>query len=469
MVRLNKQTDFHFPFSASNVSSTIQVSTSSHLDFSDKVLSIFASTFFFAILLAVTLDNANLSNNVSSNYLANQLEPTMENIITLADFEEAVNDIQPNKKNPISKNNILALAPSTSKILSQEKKSIPISNPNQSSSKEFSTLEKKKTSNSLETSQMEAIHLNQPRIPREAKEIIFNSSAKTTKVSPKPVFVENEMETQHLVLNKEITQDLLPLSYFHAKEKAIEESKLMIIKFGAKWCLPCRQMEKTTFKDERVKDFSEKNYVTVSVDVDDFDGVNMKSYFNVKFLPTLLIFNSQGKFIAKYINFQSAASMLEILEKHKSEHQEIPATFVEEKTKSPEFDSPKIKKIVSVDFNKVLLTKKRNGNAIHSLKSKAKNWRYTQLDFSTKNFNEGELLLQVKETATGFNLTELNIPVIKNQGIADTTTTNFQLVLEHEKRKEKNGEYVVEIYHLTQNDLTLVGKTTLLKDGEIRF
>ena len=66
-------------------------------------------------------------------------------------------------------------------------------------------------------------------------------------------------------------------------------------------------------------------------------------------------------------------------------------------------------------------------------------------------------------------MTELNIPVVKNQGIADTTTTNFQLVLEHEKRKDKNGEYVVEIYHIIQNDLTLVGKTTLLKDGEILF
>ena len=243
----------------------------------------------------------------------------------------------------------------------------------------------------------------------------------------------------------------------------------MVIKFGAKWCLPCRQMEKTTFKDKRVKAFLEKNYVSLSVDVDDFDGVNMQSYFNVKLLPTLLFFNSQGNLIAKHINFQSATSMMEILEKHKSENQKTAETISDEMAKTSELNSAKLNKIISVDFNKVILSKKRNGNAINSLKSKAKNWRYTQLDFSTKNFSEGKLLLQVKETTTGYNLTELNIPVMKNQGIADTTTTNFQLVLEHKKRKVKNGEYVVEIYHITQNDLTLVGKTTLLKDGEILF
>jgi len=465
MVRLNKPTEFQFPFQSSETTSAIQISRLSQIDFADKVLSIFVGTFFFATLLAITLDNSTAANNL--NYLASQFEPTMENIIPLTSLEKEEMEIQPNKKTPILKNKILALAPSTLKNLSKKKVNIP--NLNQSSPKEFSTVEKKEFSNSIEFSQNEAIYLNQPRISKIDREKIIESSIKTIKVSPKPVFVDYEIATQDLVVNEKITLDLLPLSYFHAKKKAADEGKLTVIKFGAEWCLPCRQMENTTFKDEGVKGFLEKNYVSLSVDIDDFDGVNMKSYFNVKLLPTLIIFNSKGDFVAKYINFQSADSMLEILEKHQLENRNTPTIALKEAVKSPEFTFPKMKKTVSVDFNKVVLSKKRNGNAINFLKSKAKNWRYTQLEFSTKNFNEGELLLQVKETVTGFNLTELNIPVIKNQGIADTTTTNFQLVLEHEKHKEKNGEYVVEIYHITQNDLTLVGKTTLLKDGEIHF
>lgn len=467
MVRLNKQSDLQFTLQNSETFIAIQVSKLRNLDLADKVLSIFASTFFFAILLAITFDNSNPTNYSSTNQFSNQIEPKMKNIIPLVSFEKEEVDNQPNLESQISQKNILALAPSKINTTSKKKETTSISN--RSSLKGIPTVAKKKVSNSFEISQKKPIQYNQPRISREARESIIKSSTKTLKVSPKPVFVDNEMEFSDLAINEKVTLDLLPLSYFHAKEKSTHEDKLMYIKFGAKWCLPCRQMEKTTFKDERVIDFSNKNYVSLSVDVDDFDGINMQSYFNVKFLPTLLIFNSQGNFIAKYVNFQSADSMLEILEKHKAEQKIISPVITKEIEKTIELVSPKVKKLVSVDFNKVVLSKKRNGNAINSVKSKAKNWRYTQLDFSTKNFNEGELLLQVKEIATGFNLTELNIPVVKNQGIADTTTTNFQLVLEHEKRKDKNGEYVVEIYHIIQNDLTLVGKTTLLKDGEILF
>ncbi|MFK7775168.1 MAG: thioredoxin family protein [Saprospiraceae bacterium] len=464
MVRLNEQTNFHFPFQPSETSPTIQVSTASQLDNVDRVLSIFASTFFFAILIAITLDNSVGTDNISSTQLLPTFHPSMEYIVPLVSTKGEM-EIQSNLATPISKNNILALAPS--KLNSKE--NAPISNSNQSSFKEISNTKKRKISTSSKTFQKSKAHFNQPRISKKVKETIIKSSTQTTKVSPKPVFVGLEMESENLVINEKVTLDLLPLSYFHAKEKAAEEDKLMIIKFGAKWCLPCRQMEKTTFKDVRVKDFLEKNYASLSVDVDDFDGINMQSYFNVELLPTLLIFNSKGNFIAKYINYQSAASMLKILEKHNSEQQEILAPVSNKMVISPELNSPKKPKIVSIDFNKVILSKKKNGKAINFVKSKAKNWRYTQLDFSTKNFSEGELLLQVKETATGYNLTELNIPVTKNQGVADTTSTNFQLVLEHEKRKNKNGEYVVEIYHIIQDDLTLVGKTTLLKDGEILF
>ncbi len=471
MVRLNRQSNFQFPFQASETSSASQVSIRSQLDFADKVLSIFAGTFFFAILLAITLDNSTGTNNLSSTNLAYQLEPEIESIIPLASFEKEEIDIKPNNESQISKNNILALAPSKIETQLNTKAKAPISNPNRSGRSGLSTIEEKKITNTPKFSQKEISRFNQPRISRAVHETTIKTSTKTSMVSPKPVFVDLEMKSEDLVINEKVTLDLLPLSYFHAKEKAAHQDKLMIIKFGAKWCLPCRQMEKTTFKDERVKEFSEKNYVSLSIDVDDFDGINMQSYFNVKFLPTMLIFNSQGNFIAKYINFQSAASMLNILEKHKSEHQEASEEISEkmEVALSPEFDSPKLRKMVSVDFTKVVLSKKKNGNAINYIKSKAKNWRYTQLEFSTKNFLDGELLLQVKETATGYNLAELNIPVMKNQGIADTTTTKFQLVLEHEKRKEKNGEYVVEVYHIIQDDLTLVGKTTLLKDGEIHF
>jgi len=236
MVRLNKPTEFQFPFQSSETTSAIQISRLSQIDFADKVLSIFVGTFFFATLLAITLDNSTAANNL--NYLASQFEPTMENIIPLTSLEKEEMEIQPNKKTPISKNKILVLAPSTLKNLSKKKVNIP--NLNQSSPKEFSTVEKKEFSNSIEFSQNEAIYLNQPRISKKDREKIIESSIKTIKVSPKPVFVDYEIATQDLVVNEKITLDLLPLSYFHAKKKAADEGKLTVIKFVVEFCLPCR-------------------------------------------------------------------------------------------------------------------------------------------------------------------------------------------------------------------------------------
>lgn len=465
MVRLNKQSEFQFPFLASETSSDNQLSKINQLDFVDKILLLFASTIFFAIVLTINFEKSPSNNSLSGLELFPTFHPSMEYVIPPELIENEEIEVQPKIDEPISNNNILALVPNNinTKVLA------PASNTKQSNTNFSLKKETKKVSKSTEKLEKKKLIFNQSIKAKKDKKSIFKPSTQTKKVSPKPVFVELEMENQDLTINEKVTLDLLPASYFLAKEKASQEGKLMYIKFGAKWCLPCQQMEKTTFKNKKVKDFAEKNYVSLAIDVEDFEGVNMQSYFNVKFLPTLLIFNSQGNFIAKYINYQSAASMLEILEKHKLEQQKFLTSVPSKIEASPKLIPHKIKKAVSIDFNQVILSKKKNGKAIKSLKSKAKNWRYTYLDFSSQHFSEGELILKVKEITTGQNLTELKIPMMKNQRVADTTTTDFQLVLEHKKRKDKNGEYVVEIYHNIQNELTLVGKTTLLKDGEILF
>lgn len=467
MVRLNKQSDFQIPFIVSDSSIPIQLLKPNHIDLADRILSIFASIFFFAILLSITLDNSDLAKLTKTNSIVSHGQ--MKTTLPLTSLE--VKENQKNKKTRTSENKILGLISSEKeiKIKTTQKVITPFSNPIKQKSNIIPGAKEIKISFPNESYLKKAIHLNQPKIHNVNNNDIVNTSTKTIMVSPKPVFVYNKIDDQQLIINDKITQDLLPLSYIRAKEKAANQDKLMYIKFGAKWCLPCSQMEKTTFKDEKVQAISEKNYISYSVDVDDFDGVNMKAYFNVKYLPTLLIFNSQGKFIAKYVNFLSASSMVKVLERHRFE-EEIKSTItLKEEVRSLKIEDAKIEKIRSIEFNEIILSKKKNGVAITSLKSKGKNWRYTKLNFTAKNIHKGELLLKIKETSTGINLTNLNIPMMKNQGISDTPTTSFQLVLEHKKRKNKNGEYVVEIYHITQDDSKLVGNATLLKDGEIHF
>lgn len=455
MVRLNKQTDFHFPFAVKD-----SPKVSSHkLDLGDTLLSSFAFTFFLAIIIAISMDESRLndpfpkysaipSQSISKNDLMESI-PSKIQKSTLIEFPK----INSNHKTALKKE---SSNPISSKI------------PSKNNSKINSNQESQHQENKIVSITKKITNSKPIQNPINSKNAIYNSSAKTM-VTPKLVFVDNQSTEKNIKINKKVTQDLLPLSYFHAKKKALDDNKFLILKFGAKWCLPCRQMEKTTFRNEEVKKELNKGYITLNIDVDDFDGFNLKSYFNVEVFPTLLIFDSKGNFVEKYTNYQSASSMLDILRKYQPTKINEPKPNESDLIANTKSSYQKIESQPSINFHEIILSKKRNGNAIQSLKAKAKNWRYTSLTFSTQNIIEGELLLKVKEATSGFDLTKLKIPLIKNQGIADTTTTNFQLVLEHEKRKRKNGEYVVEIYHISHNDSMLVGTTTLLKGGEILF
>lgn len=451
MVRLDKQTDFHFPFIAKDNPPLI----SDRLDLGDKVLASFALSFFFLIIFAVSVDGTTITNHpsIKKNNLVSA--PFLLNDNSLAKVQDYKNlnleKIKLDKQKIATKKK----ATQPEKQLSKNSK-LTRTNNNKFPNKKKPT-QTKKTTNLIPIQK-----------PINSKNAIYNSSAKTM-VTPKPIFVDNHSEEEKLKINKRVTEDLLPLSYFHAKKKAIDDNKPLLLKFGAKWCLPCKQMEKTTFKNEEVKKELHENYITLNIDVDDFDGFNLSSYFNVQVFPTILIFDPLGNFDGKYTNYLSASRMLNILQKHHPEKVEPTNPNLSNLLADTKESYYKIESQPSIDFQKIILSKKRNGNTIQNLKAKARNWRYTSLTFSTQNITEGELLLKVKETTSGFNLNELKIPLNKNQGIADTTTTRFQLVLEHEKRKKKNGEYVVEIYHVAHDNSKLVGTTTLLKDGEILF
>jgi len=100
----------------------------------------------------------------------------------------------------------------------------------------------------------------------------------------------------------------------NTKKQALAENKLFFIKFGAKWCLPCKVMEQTTFKDETLKAYIADHYIPLNVDVDDFDGYNLKQLYQVNTLPSFLIFSADGTLLARFEESLSANALLNHLE-----------------------------------------------------------------------------------------------------------------------------------------------------------
>ena len=109
-----------------------------------------------------------------------------------------------------------------------------------------------------------------------------------------------------------------------ARKKAGEEGKLLFIDFHAVWCTPCQWMDQTTFKDEDVANALNQNFVAVKVDIDNFDGYDLKTAYDVKYLPTMLIFNSQGQLLDRVEETLSPRKLLSLLDKYNApEHRQI--------------------------------------------------------------------------------------------------------------------------------------------------
>jgi thioredoxin 1 len=101
-----------------------------------------------------------------------------------------------------------------------------------------------------------------------------------------------------------------------AKLKAKEEGKMLFLDFYASWCTPCKWMDETTFKDLEIKNLLEQKYIAVKVNIDDFEGFELKSKFDIRFLPTILIFNHEGKMIERVEETLGTQKLRTMLKNH---------------------------------------------------------------------------------------------------------------------------------------------------------
>ncbi|MES2963210.1 MAG: protein-disulfide reductase DsbD [Bdellovibrionota bacterium] len=78
--------------------------------------------------------------------------------------------------------------------------------------------------------------------------------------------------------------------------EALKAKKPVLIDFYADWCGACKELEKHTFTDERIRTLSEK-YALLKIDAtEDFPGLDkLKSTYNVRGLPTMVFYGADGK------------------------------------------------------------------------------------------------------------------------------------------------------------------------------
>ena len=98
--------------------------------------------------------------------------------------------------------------------------------------------------------------------------------------------------------------------------RATGEGKLIFLEFWASYCTPCKMMEEYTFTNPSVIERMNSGYIPVKINIQSFDGFDLKNQYKVTVLPTIIILDSKGRLLARYEETMPASKLTAILEKY---------------------------------------------------------------------------------------------------------------------------------------------------------
>ena len=220
------------------------------------------------------------------------------------------------------------------------------------------------------------------------------------------------------------------------KTKAEQQQKNVILSFGAKWCAPCKMMEKGALRDEKVKSLLSDHYVMMKIDVDDFDGFNMKQHYKVNLLPTFIVLDESGEVLARYEKSFSTDEMQSMLSAHADEDVLVEEEYVA--SMESELDAPFTPE---AEIMEIQLLKNRAGKIVNRIKANGNNWNFTKVKFK---LNAGQLeQLEGKEIV--IKIMDSDKQEMMSQLSLNTFTAYNTIQIAHPWKKKLASNYTIEI------------------------
>jgi thioredoxin-related protein len=96
--------------------------------------------------------------------------------------------------------------------------------------------------------------------------------------------------------------------------------KLVLVDFETDWCVWCKRLDEDTYPDSGVIAFARENLVSVKVDAEKGEGIDLARRYNITGYPTLVLMNRDGKEVDRILGYRPPRMFLAELERiHRNE------------------------------------------------------------------------------------------------------------------------------------------------------
>ncbi|MBT1711994.1 thioredoxin family protein [Fulvivirgaceae bacterium PWU5] len=87
--------------------------------------------------------------------------------------------------------------------------------------------------------------------------------------------------------------------------------RMVFVDAFATWCGPCKELQRTTFKDAKAAAYFNKHFINYSVDVAKGEGIDLAKRWQIEGLPTLLFIDENGKVLANHTGYVDGEGLME--------------------------------------------------------------------------------------------------------------------------------------------------------------
>lgn len=106
------------------------------------------------------------------------------------------------------------------------------------------------------------------------------------------------------------------ITFNQALAKAKKENKMVFMNVYAVWCGPCKLLQKTTFKTDKVADSFNESFININVDAEKGEGIELSRRYEVTAHPLMLVINPSGKVEKRILGYVKEDQLIKEVNKY---------------------------------------------------------------------------------------------------------------------------------------------------------